>query len=480
MAKCKIGVFSVGFFRYWPQFPGLRKKLEKYRVDFEERVKSFGVEVVSAGLVDTVERGNEAGDLFARESVDMIFCDVTTYVVSSPVVPVAQRGKAPMILIGLQPTAGMDPEKATTSLQLEHDNCTSLPEIACACERANISIHDVIFGMLYDDERAWNKIREWTEVAIVFNALKNARIGFMGHTFEWMMDMQSDPTMLSGHFGLHIEMLEMGDLHKRVDAVSDEQMNARVKEIKDFFHFPPPGAEKIAGPVTEESLQWSARISVGLDAMVKDFDLTGLAYYYHGRYAQKYEDLIAGMIVGNSLLTGRGVPVAGEGDLKNCVAMLIMDRFGVGGSFAELHPVNFTEDYVFVGHDGPAHIAISDEKPILRGLSLYHGKAGHGASVEFKIKTGPITILGLTQTFDGRFKFVAAEGESVPGAIPATGNTNTRGRFAPDVATFVERWSKAGPTHHFALSVGHNLSRIKKLAKVLGMELEIVAEGSSI
>lgn len=473
MKTVKVGVFSVGFFRYWNQFAGLREKLENYRMDFETHLRTFGIEIVSAGLVDTTERAYEVGDLFAREQVDMIFCDVTTYVQSCMVLPVVQRGKAPMVLIGLQPGPGMDYDKATTFDQLAHDNCTSLPEIVCACARANIPVN-VVFGMLYDDERAWREIHEWTQVATVLNTLRNARIGFMGHTFEWMLDMQSDPAMFEGHFGLHVEMLEMGDLHQRVDAVTKESLEAKIDEIRGYFNFPPPGADPIAGPVSEESLRWSAKVSAGLDALVQDFNLQGLAYYYHGRYADVYVDLIAGMIVGNSILTGRGIPVAGEGDLKNCIAMLIMDRFGVGGSFAEFHPADFRNDFVLVGHDGPGHIAISDEKPVLRGLSLFHGKSGKGASVEFKIKTGPMTIVGLTQTFDGKFKFVAAEGESMPGKIPATGNTNTRARFAPDVATFIERWSEAGPTHHFALSVGHNISKIKKLAKVLGIELVVI------
>lgn len=242
MLNCRIGVFSVGFFRYWPQLPGLRERLEEHRITFEERVKSFGVEIVSAGLVDTAERAYETGEFFARENVDMLFCDVTTYVQSNMVVPVAQRSNAPMILIGLQPTQGMEPEKATTFLELEHDNSTSLPEIACGCERCNVPVQDIIFGMLHDDVCAWTKIREWAEVAKVLHTLKNARIGFMGHVFEWMMDMQFDPTMVTGHFGLHVEMMEMGDLDNCVKNVTDEQLQKKIDEIKSFFDFPPPGS----------------------------------------------------------------------------------------------------------------------------------------------------------------------------------------------------------------------------------------------
>ena len=172
-----------------------------------------------------------------------------------------------------------------------------------------------------------------------------------------------------------------------------------------------------------------------MEKLIADFELDGLSYYYRGLDGNAMERLGCSLIIGCSLLTGRGFPIAGELDIKNCVAMLIMDRLGAGGSFAELHPVDFEGDFVLVGHDGPHHVGIAQGKPVLRGLSVLHGKRGRGPSVEFAIRNGPITLLGLTQTHDGRFKFVVAEGQSLPGMIPATGNTNTRGKFAPDVRT---------------------------------------------
>ncbi|MGD8238609.1 MAG: L-fucose/L-arabinose isomerase family protein, partial [Armatimonadota bacterium] len=364
--------------------------------------------------------------------------------------------------------------QSTTEMQLEHDNVTSLPEICGALDRCGSPPAGVIVGKLHDDDRAWTQVFEWATAASVLHDLKNARIGCLGHIYEGMLDMNSDPTMFTGHFGMHIEMLEPGDLLERANAVTDDETEMKLEEIRRMFDFPPPGADPIAGPATPEALRESARVAAGLDRLVADFGLTGLAYYYRG-LDDEHTDLMAAMIVGNSLLTGRGVPVAGELDLKNCVAMLIMDRLGAGGSFAELHPIDFDEDFVLVGHDGPAHIAISDEKPVLRGLSLYHGKRGAGASVEFKIRTGPMTILGLTQTFDGQFKMVVAEGESLAGPIPATGNTNTRGKFPPDVATFCEQWSLAGPTHHFALGVGHVAGAVYKVAQAIGCDVEFVA-----
>jgi L-arabinose isomerase len=222
-------------------------------------------------------------------------------------------------------------------------------------------------------------------------------------------------------------------------------------------------------------LRWSARVAAGLDQLVADFDLQGLTYYYRGLDGNASEELGASLIVGNSLLTARGIPASGEGDLKTCVAMLMMDRLKAGGSYTEFYAMDFNDDFILMGHDGPGHIAISDQKPVLRGLGLFHGKRGGGVSVEFKVKAGPITILTMTQTADGRLKLLAAEGESIPGDTMRIGNTNSRLKFSLDPAAFMDAWCEAGPTHHCALGVGHQLGKIRKLARLLNLELTVIA-----
>lgn len=472
----RIGVFSVGFYRYWSQFPGAREEMDGYRREFEERLTKLGAEVVSAGLVDTVESGRRAGEFFAAQRVDLVFCFLSTYVQSGFVLPVAQRCGAYMALVGLQPTAGLNMSTATIHHQLVHDNCTAMPEVVYAMQRAGLPT-DVVFGMLHE-EGVWRRIEEWVRAAGAAHALRNARIGLMGHPFEGMLDVNADPSAFDSTFGMHVDMIEMCDFKKRVDAVTPAEAARMVEGIQDAFSFPDPGPDSCASRVTPEALQWPARVAVGLERLVADCRLDGLAYYYRGVDGNSYESLIAGIIVGASLLTGRGVPLAGEGDLKNCVAMLIMDRLGAGGSFCELHPADLAEDFILIGHDGPGHIAITDEKPILRDLSFYHGKFGQGVSVEFKIRNGPLTIAGLTLGTDDRFKFVTAEGESISGAIPATGNTNTRARFRPDTVTFVERWAMSGSTHHFALGTGRQVSTIRKLGKLLGLPVDVIAGGA--
>lgn len=465
----KIGVFGCGCWFYWHQFEGLRERLIGYQTYFEDSLHEKGVEVISGGLVDNPQLAAKTGDMFRREGIDFLICYMSTYALSSTVLPVAQRAGVPMIIASLQPNKAMDYEHGTTFMQLEHDNQTSLPEVCCALRRANIEIPGMVVGTLYDDEKSWNRIFDWCKVARAYAAVRKARIGVMGHVYEGMLDMNSDPTMFDAHFGMHCEHIELDDLQVRVDDVSSVEIKNKLDEINAIFEFPEPGTDPIAGVAKPEDLKWAARVACGLEKLIADFNLTGLSYYYRG-LDNAYERLGASLIIGSSILTGQGVPIAGELDIKNCIAMLIVDRMEAGGSFAEIHPCDFEQGIVLVGHDGPHHIAVAEGRPVLRGLSVYHGKRGHGVSVEFQLKNGPITCVGLTQTFGGKFKFVVAEGESLPGPIPPTGNTNTRCKFPPDVGGFIENWSMEGPTHHFALAVGHIADLVENFCRCWGFE----------
>lgn len=458
----RVGVFAVGLAAYWPQFPGLRERLEGYLAEVERRIAGFGVELVRGGLVDTAPAARQAGEMFQRQAVDLLVCHTATYATSSQVVPVAAQARAPVILLNLQPVAALDYERADTAEWLANCSACCVPELANAFTRSGVRFR-IVSGTLYEDSKAWTEIEQWCRAASAARALRTSRLGFLGHTYPGMLDLYSDFTMVHGQFGAHVEVLEMCDLARRVAAVTGDEVARKLADTSEIF--------ELDSGIAEEDLRWAAQVAVGLDRLVADFGLDGLAYYYRGLDGNEYERLAAGMILGNSMLTARGIPASGEGDLKNCIAMLLMDRLGAGGSYTEFYAMDFRENFVLMGHDGPGHIAISDRRPVLRSLGLYHGKRGHGVSVEFNVKTGPVTILGLTQTAEGRFKFVGAEGESLPGPILRIGNTNSRIRFPLPPAEFVNRWCAEGPTHHCALGTGHRLDEIEKLAWLLSVPL---------
>lgn len=325
------------------------------------------------------------------------------------------------------------------------------------------------------EDRTWVRVREWIDAAAAKRALMDSRLGYLGHCYPGMLDMYSDFTMHQGALGTHVEILEMCDLVDRVHAVTGDEEAEMVARAQAMFEMPEPGYDRITAKVDPEQLRFAARVAVAEEKLAEDFRLDGLAYYYRGWKDNEYERVAAAMILGNSMLTAKGIPCAGEADLKTCVAMHVMDHFGAGGSFCEMYLLDFEGGHVVAGHDGPGHIGISDKKPILRGMKLFHGKSGQGVSVEFNVKNGPVTMFGVTQTGEGRFKFIAAQGESVPGPIFQIGNTNTRVKFGDmSPGEFGQAWTDTGSTHHFALAVGHQLGKIEKLAKLLDIELAVV------
>lgn len=470
----RIGLFGVGFDAYWPQFDGLYDQLSTYHAEMKALIEKNGVEVVDFGIVDSNGKAFQTVEKIREARVDLLFCNMLTYAVSSIFAPILRDSGLPIVLLALQPQKRMDYTKASTYVQLLNDNICSVPEFTGVAIRFGKPVQDVVIGSLYDDPEAEKEISTWCAIARVLHGLKGARFGLMGHVLESMYDMHTDPTAISSVFGVHVPLLEVDDLLTEFDKVTRSEIDAKTNLILQQFDTPDPVSDPLTIKLTQDDLVAAAKTSAALDRFVKTNKLSGLAYYYNGRPGSPHQQVISSLIVGNSLLIAQGVAMCGEYDLKSCLAMFIMDQLNIGGSFAEFHPFDFVEDFIFVGHDGPHHIAVADGKPVLRSLKKYHGKPGNGASVEFKLKEGPITMLGITQQADGQFKFVIGEGLSKAGPIPPTGNTNTRGFFAPDTKTFIKKWVMAGPTHHYALGIGHHADTIAKIASVLNIPCEII------
>ena len=470
----RIGIFGVGFHKYWSQFDGLLDEMKRKLDLFVGKVRTHEVEVTNFGIVDDAPSAYALVPRLKAADLDLVFCDMLTYATSASFGAIVRGLDVPLVLVALQPLKALDYSRASTYMQLCNDDLCAVPEFTGVAIRMGKKAPPVVLGTLDDDPVADREIARWCNIAMALHDLGRARIGHFGHPIEHMLDMQTDQTALTAAFGCHIVQTEADELLRLEHTVTDEETEAKKTQILDLFDTPDPKSDPITEKLTEEDLQIAARVAVALDKFIDAYGLDGLAYYYEGQEGGAMRQLVTNLIVGNSLLTAAGFPMCAESDLKTCVAMMIMDRLDIGGSFAEFHPIDFEGGFVLVGHDGPHHINIADGKPVLRSLSTYHGKPGSGASVEFKIKEGPITMLSIGVTAGGRFKFILAEGESVRGPIPPTGNTNTRGYFRPDVRAFLKHWVAEGPTHHFALGIGHQARTLQTIADILGLESVIV------
>src|ERR1700722_19299846 len=397
----KVGLFGIGLDTYWPQFPGLRDTLAGLTARVARKLERPGVRVINLGLIDTPEKSLAAGHEFRQADVDLIFLYVTTYAVSSTVLPAVRRAKVPVIVLNLSPAPAIDYDNfnhfadrtTMTGEWLAYCQACPIPEIANVFNRCRIPFFQVT-GMLENDPVAWDEIAEWIEAARVAQVMEHNRLGLMGNYYGGMLDIYSDLTQQCAHFGGHIEILEVDELTALRQEVSNSDLERRVGEFRTVMEVQPD--------CPAEELQRAARTSVALDRLVEIHALGSLAYYHKGVGSADNQDTISSIILGTSLLTARGVPVAGEYEIKNAQAMKIMDSFGAGGSFTEYYAVDYNDDVVLMGHDGPGHIAIAEGKTKVRALEVYHGKIGHGLSVEMSVKLGPVTLLSIVQTADGR------------------------------------------------------------------------------
>ncbi len=469
----KIGLFGIGLEAYWSQFDGLKVRLEGYVDVVAQKLSSFDTEIVNLGLIDTPQKAVEAGHQFRQADVDILFLYVTTYAVSSTVLPVVQRAKVPVIILNLSPEShidyesfnGMTDRTRMTGEWLAYCSACPVPEIANVFNRAGINFYQIT-GVLNNDTEAWNEIQEWVEAAKVASIMAHNRMGAMGHYYNGMLDIYSDFTQQMVFFGGHIEIIEVDELSAFRKEVSESEISNRVSEFYHLFN--------VQADCSKYELERAARTSLALDKLVEKYDLGSLAYYYKGIGISDNEDTMSSVILGTSLLTARNIPVAGEYEIKNAQAMKIMDSFGAGGSFTEYYAIDFKDNVVLMGHDGPGHLAIAEGKTKVKPLKVYHGKVGNGLSVEMSVKQGAVTLLSVVQKRDGTLMLLCAEAESVAGAILEIGNTNSRYKFPIGVKRFVNEWNAHGPAHHCAVGVGHIAAKIKKLGNLINMEVVVV------
>lgn len=468
--KARIGVFSIALGAYLPQFPQL---VPEFQAQYENYKKMFPdtVELIDGGMVTTKEQAQAAGDKFRAADVDLVMMQLLTYATSYNMLPAVKDLNVPVVLVNIQKKRVPDYDHAEIPDWLgELYACGAVGEMVADLNRYG-KRHAVITGVVEGgDPQVQAEINDWCIAAQVRRRFRDTNIAQIGRPYPGMMDLYIDESNLYRRLGLYTKQVDWEQMWAIADNITDKgAIEAKVEDIHDTF--------EILGDYQESDIHEMAKYVVAFEQWVKDEKLGLIASHYNG-YAQGKAGVLDSMLIpAFSMLIKQGTACAVEGDMKVAMAMSIMKTICGTGQLSEMYSIDFDDDICIIGHSGSGDAAISQaHKPTMKIVPVFHGKTGGGYLTQFYPPEGDITYLAITQDGDGKFKFVAAEGVNQPGKIFRFGDTNMRTAFSCGAREFVNRWSEAGPTHHMAAGIGHNIHTIEKVAKIMDVDLDVVVK----
>ena len=462
--KAKVGVFSIALGAYLPQFPSLVPEFQAQYEAFKKTLPDT-VEIIDGGMVTTKEQSQAAGDLFRAADVDLVFLQLLTYATSYNMLPAVKDLDVPVVLVNIQKLKALDYDHTDIASWLgEGYACGAVGEMVADLERFG-KRHAVITGVVEGgDPGVAREIAEWCRAAQVRRRFRDTNIAQIGRPYPGMMDLYIDESNLYRRMHLYTKQFDWEKMWAIADHITDE--DAIRAKAQDTFD--------IEGGGSIEEVWEMARYVVAFEEWVKEEKLGLIASHYDGFATGKAGVLDSMLIPAFSMLIKQGTACAVEGDMKVAMAMSILKTISGTGQLAEMYSIDFNDDIAIIGHSGSGDADISDKKPTMKIVKVFHGKTGGGYLTQFYPYTGPVTYLAITQDGDGHFKFVAAEGVNEEGKILSFGDTNMRTRFTCGAREFVTRWSECGPTHHFAAATGRHIDTILKVAKIFNVPVEVV------
>ena len=465
--KARVGVFSIALGAYLPQFPSLVPEFEAQYEAFKKTIPDT-VEVIDGGMITTKEQSQAAGDKFRAADVDLVFMQLLTYATSYNMLPAIRDLDVPVVLVNVQKLKALDYDHTDIASWLgEGYACGAVGESAADLQRFGKRF-DVITGVVEGgDPTVQHEIEDWCKAAQVRRRFRDTNIAQIGRPYPGMMDLYIDETNLYRRMFLYTKQFDWEKMWAIADNITDDAtIRSKAQEILDTFD--------IEGGGSIEEVWEMAKYVVAFEQWVKDEKLGLIASHYDG-FAQGKAGVLDSMLIpAFSMLIKQGTACAVEGDMKVAMGMSILSTIAGEGQLAEMYSIDFNDDTAIIGHSGSGDARISGKKPTMKIVKVFHGKTGGGYLTQFYPRLGPVTYLAITQDGDGNFKFIVAEAENSDKKVLSIGDTNNRVQFTCGAREFVNRWSLAGPTHHFAEATGRHIDTILKVAKILNVPVEIV------
>lgn len=459
MPKARIGLLPTGHSYYWKQFPRLKKMGMQMYAGLRKHLESIG-DVIAPELVDDQEKAVRAGEFFKKQDLDILLIFPFGYTPGMCIVPAVKDLTVPIRIINAHEDSSYDYSKADTSLYLHHEGVCCIPEYAGTLVRLGkpFKVRTGHFG----DNRLWTELRADCLGAAAAGTFRSLNFGVIGATYTGMTDMPIDEHRLLQATGKLLVRPEVEEIEEAFHRVKPVQLQKMYREFRRMY--------EVDKTVTDKHLETSARIAVAFDEVIRKHDIHAFGYYWWGEKPM-ITALRSQSALAVSRLAALGHPGVTEGDVKTAMAMKLLDLLGAGGMFLEFFAMDFDENFILAGHDGPSNINVADGRPRLQHLEVHHGKSGHGLGIDFAIKEGPVTLLNLTQFgTDAPFKIICTVGQVVSGDILNIGNPNCRIRINQPIHEFMDAWCQQGPAHHMALGLGDQSAAVQVFAESMGFQ----------
>jgi L-arabinose isomerase len=460
MNRARVGLLSVGHHYYWDQYPRLKAMGERMGRKLHDLI-GHHADIISSELVDTPEKSRQTGRIFAAEDVDIVLVFPFGYTPSANVLPAVRDLTVPIRLLNAHEDRTYDYASADTTDYLHHEGVCSIPEFSGAL--VSIGKHFRVRTGAFEDARFLTELQSDFNGVAAARFFRGMNVGLAGQTYPGMTDMPIDEHRLIRATGRMLVRPEVEEFRKAYDRVTPAQLDDMYEQLRDLY--------EVGDTVTNEQMRFSAQVAVVYDEIIaRRHDISAFGYYWWGE-----DELVTQLRAESSLAVSRlatmGRPGVTEGDVKSAMAMKILDLLGGGGMFVEFFAIDFKDDFLVLGHDGPTNISLADGKPRLTHLETQHGKSGHGIGIDFDMKEGPVTLLNLTQFDAGdTFKLIYSLGEIVSGDILRIGNPNARVRVDKPLHEFMDDWCQQGPSHHIALGIGDHTAALEVFAEAMRFE----------
>ena len=455
-----IGLLPIGHFYYWDQFPDLREMGMGMYKKLHEQLQKIG-EVVAPNLVDTMEKAQAAGRFFQDKDIDLLVVFPFGYTPSMCVIPAVQHLDVPLRILNAHEDSSYDYATADTTSYLHHEGVCCVPEISGAL--VGIGKEFKVITGHFADQRMWEELKCDCIGAAAAGAFRSLNMGLIGQIYTNMADMPIDENRLIRATGKLLVRPEVEEIEEAFARVTDSQLDNMYGQLRAMYD--------VDETVTNEHMKLSAQLAVAYDEVMTKHDISAFGYFWWGE-KERITDYRSQSAIAVSRLAALGRPGVTEGDVKTAMAMKIFDLMGSGGMFLEFFSMDFDDDFILMGHDGPSNILVASGKPRLQHLEVHHGKSGHGLGIDFDMREGPVTLLNLSQFDAGTsFKLIYTVGEIIPGDILSIGNPNCRVRVQQPIHTFINAWCQQGPSHHVALGIGDRGAEIESFGEAMGFRV---------